>query len=44
MTCIATKWMPENVKRLRSRPRRRWRDELDAFLKDWSTVAQDRSR
>ena len=40
---ITTQWIPKD-KRRRGRPRRRWRDELDAFLEDWPTTAQDREK
>lgn len=39
---ITTLWRPPDVKRQRGRPRRRWRDELDAYSKAWSTLALDR--
>jgi endonuclease/exonuclease/phosphatase family metal-dependent hydrolase len=38
----ATEWQPDNSKRRRGRPRRRWRDEIDSFLKDWPEAARDR--
>lgn len=38
-----TDWIPQDIKRPRGRPRRRWKDELDAYLKDWSTIATDRN-
>ena len=41
---ITTQWIPKGRKRQRGRPRRRWRDELDAFLEDWPTTAQDREK
>ena len=39
---IAQNWCPETVSRGRGRPRRRWRDELDRFLKNWKDEARKR--
>ena len=38
----ATKWVPHDGWRRRGRPRRRWRDDLDAFLDGWPEIAADR--
>ncbi|KAJ2954579.1 hypothetical protein O0L34_g2871 [Tuta absoluta] len=40
---ITTLWQPPTSRRRRGRPRRRWRDELDAFSKDWHSEAQSRT-
>jgi hypothetical protein len=39
---IATNWVPCDGRRRRGRPRRRWRDDLDAFLNSWAEEAQTR--
>ncbi|KAI5642043.1 hypothetical protein NE865_05735 [Phthorimaea operculella] len=39
---LATKWIPQDGRRRRGRPRRRWRDDIDAFLQNWQSEAQDR--
>uniref|UniRef100_A0A2H1VGL6 SFRICE_021038 n=1 Tax=Spodoptera frugiperda TaxID=7108 RepID=A0A2H1VGL6_SPOFR len=39
---LTTEWSPLNVNRRRGRPRRRWRDELDAYEKDWPQKALHR--
>ena len=41
----ATEWQPRTGKRKRGRPKRRWRDDLDAFLGIlWARLAQDRDK
>ena len=41
----ATEWQPRTGKRKRGRPKRRWRDDLDAFLGiSWARLAQDRDK
>ncbi|PZC72867.1 hypothetical protein B5X24_HaOG210392 [Helicoverpa armigera] len=39
---IITQWTPQDGHRRRGRPRKRWRDELDAFRPDWWTRSKDR--
>lgn len=39
---IITNWFPHETCRRRGRPRRRWQDELDAYLKNWLVMEQDR--
>ncbi|CAG9118738.1 unnamed protein product [Plutella xylostella] len=41
---IVTEWVPNDGRRRRGRPRRRWRDDLDKFLTQWPKEAQDRDR
>ena len=41
---ITRQWIPKGRKRQRGRLRRRWRDELDSFLEDCPTTAQDREK
>ena len=43
-TLRVTTWKPNERKRPRGRPARRWRDELDDYWKDtiWQRIAQDR--
>lgn len=38
---IATEWVPDG-RRKRGRPRRRWRDDFDSYLADWSEKALER--
>ncbi|XP_063623893.1 uncharacterized protein LOC134795891 [Cydia splendana] len=38
---ITTVWVPQDG-RGAGRPRRRWRDDLDAYLNDWPEIAQNR--
>lgn len=33
---VVTPWEPEDGRRHRSRTRKRWRDDLKAFMMDWS--------
>lgn len=40
---IYTPWVPDG-RRYRGRPRKRWRDELDAFERGWWEEARDRER
>ena len=40
-TQITTLWSPDAARRHRSRPRRRWWDELDTINNQWSTLALD---
>ncbi|CAD0202260.1 unnamed protein product [Chrysodeixis includens] len=39
-----TEWSLVHNKRQRGRPRRRWRDDLDSFLPNWSLVALERDK
>ncbi|KAI5636907.1 craniofacial development protein 2-like [Phthorimaea operculella] len=39
---LATKWIPQDGRRRRGRPRRRWRDDIETFLQNWQSEAQDR--
>ncbi|CAK1595434.1 unnamed protein product [Parnassius mnemosyne] len=39
---VTTRWTPINDRR--GRPRKRWRDELDSFMEDWSSITQNRER
>ena len=41
-TRVITQWMPEDGRRCRGRPRKRWRDDLDAFMRDWPEKAIQR--
>ena len=44
-TKILTKWEPQNSKRRRGRPKRRWIDDIKAMTEeDWSEKAKDRER
>ena len=36
---VITQWVPEDGRRCRGRPRKRWRDDLDAFMRDWPEKA-----
>ena len=40
-TSRITFWKPRETQRNRGRPRKRWRDDLDSFLKHWHRVAQN---
>ncbi|CAG9133292.1 unnamed protein product [Plutella xylostella] len=40
----ATKWIPNNGRRRRGRPRKRWRDDLDNFNTEWCEQAQERDK
>ncbi|CAK1592844.1 unnamed protein product [Parnassius mnemosyne] len=35
-------WQPRTGRPPRGRTRKRWRDELDSFMEDWSSLAQNR--
>uniref|UniRef100_A0A2H1V8S1 SFRICE_001349 n=1 Tax=Spodoptera frugiperda TaxID=7108 RepID=A0A2H1V8S1_SPOFR len=39
---LTTEWSPLNVNRCRGRPKRRWRDELNSYDKDWPQKALNR--
>ncbi|PZC78256.1 hypothetical protein B5X24_HaOG202328 [Helicoverpa armigera] len=39
---IITQWTPQDGHRRRGRPRKRWRDEIDAYRPDWWTRSKDR--
>ncbi|PZC84750.1 hypothetical protein B5X24_HaOG203740 [Helicoverpa armigera] len=41
---ITTKWIPEDGRRPRGRPRKRWREDLDSFLSDWPQAARDKEK
>ncbi|KAI8423259.1 hypothetical protein MSG28_014288 [Choristoneura fumiferana] len=38
---VATWWVPHDGHRRQGRPRRRWRDDLDAELSEWPNIALD---
>ena len=40
---VSTRWLPEDGRRRRGRPRKRWRDDLDAYREGWFEVAQEKS-
>ena len=39
---VITQWVPEDGSRCRRRPKKRWRDDLDAILRDWPEKAMQR--
>ncbi|PZC76499.1 hypothetical protein B5X24_HaOG204519 [Helicoverpa armigera] len=41
---ITTKWIPDDGRRPLGRPRKRCREDLDNFYKDWPQMATDRER
>lgn len=41
---ISPRWIPNIGRRLRGRPKKRWRDELDAYKTDWMHVATDKKK
>ena len=43
-TKISTDWIPEEGHRIRGRPKRRWRDDLDTFYKEWPELAHNRAQ
>ena len=43
MAKMMTEWMPREGRRVRGKPKRRWRDEVEeAIGTKWMQVAQDR--
>ena len=39
---VITQWVPDDRRRCRGRPRKRWRTELDAFMRFWPEKAIQR--
>lgn len=40
----STQWVPKGKRQRRGRPRKRWRNDLDAYQKCWFEVAMERDK